>query len=231
MLSVLERRRVCLIGSDRGSSSLGCGWLCLGEVRFDRSGGEEEESAEDGLGNEGVAEEHPGGLVLRKAGPQSLGKAAPRFDVKWIEGPAQGVGKEVEDEGRGHRAEEDLAGLGIFEIAGEEDHGGESGEGDEELGAPAIALHRTGERVGRDQARAGRMMPWTPNRAIPQKKRAPRGWRLPRCSGLREPRIRAIPRTMTKIINGSARCIALRLGGFEEISSFGIGPVGRLKFV
>ena len=145
-----------MIGSDRGSSSLGCGWLCLGEVRFDRSGGEEEESAEDGLGNEGVAEEHPGGLVLRKAGPQSLGKAAPRFDVKWIEGPAQGVGKEVEDEGRGHRAEEDLAGLGIFEIAGEEDHGGESGEGDEELGAPAIALHRTGERVGKGPSEGGK---------------------------------------------------------------------------
>ena len=155
MLSVLERRWGCLVGLYRSPSFSGCGRLCLGEVRPDRGCGEEEESAEDGLGNEGVAEEHPSGLVLRKAGPQSLGKAAPRFDVKWIEGPAQGVGKEVEDEGRGHRAEEDLAGLGIFEIAGEEDHGGESGEGDEKLCAPAIALHRTGERIGEEPGKGG----------------------------------------------------------------------------
>ena len=155
MLSVLERRRVCLIGSDWRPSSLGCGRLCLGEVRSDRGGGKEEESAEDGLGNEGVAEEHPSGLILRKAGPKGLSEAAPGFDVKWIEGPAQGVGEEVEDDGGGHGAEEDLAGPRIFEIAGEEDHGGESGEGDEKLCAPAIALHRTGEGIGEEPSKGG----------------------------------------------------------------------------
>lgn len=128
----------------------------MGEVRSDRGGGEEEESAEDGLGNEGVAEEHPSGLVLRKAGPKGLSKAAPRFDVERIEGPAQGVGEEVEDDGGGHGAKEDLAGPRIFEIAGEEDHGGESGEGDEELCAPAIALHRAGERVGEEPRDGGK---------------------------------------------------------------------------
>ena len=128
----------------------------MGEVRPDRGCGEEEESAEDGLGNEGVAEEHPSGLVLRKAGPKGLSEAAPGFDVKWVEGPAQGVGEEVEDDGRGHGAQEDLTGPRIFEIAGEEDHGGESGEGDEKLCAPAIALHRTGEGIGEEPGQGGK---------------------------------------------------------------------------
>ena len=99
VLSVLERRWGIFVGSDRSPSSLGCGRLCLGEVRSDRGGGEEEESAEDGLGNEGVAEEHPSGLVLRKARPKGLSEAAPGFQVEWIEGPAQGVGEEVKDDG------------------------------------------------------------------------------------------------------------------------------------
>ena len=129
--------------------------LGLGEVGFDRGGGDEEESAEEGLGDEGVAEEHPSGCKSGVAGPEGLGETAPGFEVEWIEGPAQGVGEEVEDDGGGQGTEEDLAGSGVFERAGQENHGGEAKERDEELSAPAVALHGTGEGISQKPGEGG----------------------------------------------------------------------------